>query len=378
MHKGFTLIELLAVIVILAVIALITVPIVLNMIEDAKENSALRAADFYLDAVEYAIIKQNMQSIKSFTPEKCIINNDGDAICDGVFLKIEVDGSKPTLGTIVFDSGKIVDVSLNIQDTQVVIDINNSLSTHKTAKICMAVTEDTKTTGNVPQGKFNIGDEYKCKVKNGTIYTFFILSVDDDKVNLILDRNINSDGTLATTRIIKTEQSNNIYNITPWISLEDYVEAGNLESSYSSNSNKKGPLTIVKFLNSATSEWTSIPNLNEKHEDSVYGSIELIGRARIPYLSEIIASEVGCELIADGIRETCPFWLSNYSKDNSFYNLPGRAIIDDINGYWLMDSKNGYNAYYVIAGSGVYSPISSSTNEKIGVRPVITISKNNM
>ena len=38
MKKGFTLIELLAVIVILAIIALIAVPIVLNIIEEAKET----------------------------------------------------------------------------------------------------------------------------------------------------------------------------------------------------------------------------------------------------------------------------------------------------------------------------------------------------
>ena len=38
-RKGFTLIELLAVIVILAVIALIATPIILNMIENAKKGN---------------------------------------------------------------------------------------------------------------------------------------------------------------------------------------------------------------------------------------------------------------------------------------------------------------------------------------------------
>ena len=38
--KGFTLIELLAVIVILAIIALIATPIVINIIEDSKKNSS--------------------------------------------------------------------------------------------------------------------------------------------------------------------------------------------------------------------------------------------------------------------------------------------------------------------------------------------------
>lgn len=51
-NKGFTLIELLAVIVILAIIALIATPIILNMINDAKKSARKDSAYGYLDAVE--------------------------------------------------------------------------------------------------------------------------------------------------------------------------------------------------------------------------------------------------------------------------------------------------------------------------------------
>ena len=50
--KGFTLIELLAVIVILAIIALIATPIILNMINDAKKSAAKDSAYGYIEAVE--------------------------------------------------------------------------------------------------------------------------------------------------------------------------------------------------------------------------------------------------------------------------------------------------------------------------------------
>ena len=59
-NKGFTLIELLAVIVILAIIALIATPIVLNIIKDSRESAGLRSAEMYLDAVEQSIAKQMM------------------------------------------------------------------------------------------------------------------------------------------------------------------------------------------------------------------------------------------------------------------------------------------------------------------------------
>ena len=57
---GFTLIELLAVIVILAIIALIATPIVLDIISDTKKSSQLRGAEFYLDAVEQAVANKMM------------------------------------------------------------------------------------------------------------------------------------------------------------------------------------------------------------------------------------------------------------------------------------------------------------------------------
>ena len=52
--KGFTLIELLAVIVILAIIALIATPIILGIIEDAREGAKERSADLIANSVELA------------------------------------------------------------------------------------------------------------------------------------------------------------------------------------------------------------------------------------------------------------------------------------------------------------------------------------
>ena len=52
MKKGFTLIELLAVIVVLAVIALIATPMVLNTIEEARKGAAQSSAYTYVNEVE--------------------------------------------------------------------------------------------------------------------------------------------------------------------------------------------------------------------------------------------------------------------------------------------------------------------------------------
>ena len=96
---GFTLIELLAVIVILAIIALIATPIVLNIIKDSKENAGLRSAEFYLDAVEHSITKKMMDD-PTFKPNSCDVQSDGNLKCDGIDVKVEVSGEVPTSGTI--------------------------------------------------------------------------------------------------------------------------------------------------------------------------------------------------------------------------------------------------------------------------------------
>ncbi len=52
--KGFTLIELLAVIVILAIIALIATPIILGIINDARDSAKKRSAELVYTGVQYA------------------------------------------------------------------------------------------------------------------------------------------------------------------------------------------------------------------------------------------------------------------------------------------------------------------------------------
>jgi len=113
--KGFTLIELLAVIVILAIIALIAVPIILNIIDDSKESTVLVSGKNYIRALEQQILSKNIK--EKFNPQVCIIQEDGNLMCDGdnPFI-VEVSGSKPTSGEIKFNNKKIVEITEMILD----------------------------------------------------------------------------------------------------------------------------------------------------------------------------------------------------------------------------------------------------------------------
>ena len=97
MKKGFTLIELLAVIVILAIIALIATPIILGIINDAREESNERSVELYASAVRNGIaahqLTEGSVAAGTYTKETLPfdVDVDGKVVCDTI--KIYKDGS---------------------------------------------------------------------------------------------------------------------------------------------------------------------------------------------------------------------------------------------------------------------------------------------
>ncbi|MFV0249630.1 MAG: prepilin-type N-terminal cleavage/methylation domain-containing protein [Bacilli bacterium] len=60
---GFTLIELLATIVVLAIIAIITVPIILSVIETSKKSSFQESVKMVIDSVDYYLVSNNLDKL---------------------------------------------------------------------------------------------------------------------------------------------------------------------------------------------------------------------------------------------------------------------------------------------------------------------------
>ena len=104
-NKGFTLVELLAVIVILALIALIATPIILNVINDAKKQAAKDSAYGYMDAVEKYIVSSELE-------DKSI--KDGTYRVEDLNKKISVKGSTPDNGTIKIESKTVKSYDIGI------------------------------------------------------------------------------------------------------------------------------------------------------------------------------------------------------------------------------------------------------------------------
>ena len=73
-NKGFTLIELLAVIVIITIIALISTPIILGVIEKVELSSIESSALGYINAVENQIVVNQLDTSKQPIVDGPVLN----------------------------------------------------------------------------------------------------------------------------------------------------------------------------------------------------------------------------------------------------------------------------------------------------------------
>jgi len=406
MKKGFTLVELLAVIVILAIIALIATPIVLNIIEESKENSILQSAEFYLDAVEISIVNQLTHNKKIEDGEYSVLENGNICLeyieneCSDE-LKVEINGQIPKKDSkIVIENSQIVnELSTDItKRTQLNIDDKIVIKNDKGEVMypaCIIANDSTK------QGT-QIGAKYNCEVKKDEIYTFYVLSNNNDgTTNLVMDQNINSDGTPAGKVGIK-KQGNRTYNLISWISKEDY----NDDENYREYGNKdKGPITALKFLYEATKYWTNISPMNYIYNDREFNQIpetnttigytSFISTYGVAKLKFLDGDEVEIGTKKEPLRARLPIYSDSYdenknkisekgdlsdltlTKENNFLylNLEKRSV-EPPYGYWTLSSYFEYENYdgvWYADCTGVITSSNASTDGDIGVRPIITI-----
>ena len=117
MKKGFTLIELLAVIVILAIIALIATPIILGIINDAREKANERSVELYASAIKNGIASHQLRTGEEVLPGTYNETNklpfepeyDGKVDCENVIIsgtgKVSLDKCTVNNGEKTYNYG---------------------------------------------------------------------------------------------------------------------------------------------------------------------------------------------------------------------------------------------------------------------------------
>ncbi len=151
--KGFTLIELLAVIVILAIIALIATPIILNMINNARKSAAVDSAYGYIEAVEYN------NSMNMINKNKYPLIEDGNDIdITKINDKVNLKGTKPTSGIITIEKGRVKKSNLCIDGYSIEYDskkaeVNGTCTKESFKKTGKVVLSSTNGQYTYPESK---------------------------------------------------------------------------------------------------------------------------------------------------------------------------------------------------------------------------------
>jgi len=163
--KGFTLIELLAVIVILAIIALITAPIILGVIENARKDSAKDKAWGTINAVELAYTQDQVKDSTYKIGTPVTFNNKKASVGS---VQVKASGELPESGTVTIrEDGSIIANNLKFQgytcstiksETNTEPDPNNMVcvkgdgSLTPTTKTVYRFTNDNLKTGDSIEG----------------------------------------------------------------------------------------------------------------------------------------------------------------------------------------------------------------------------------
>ena len=336
--KGFTLIELLAVIVVLAIIALIATPIVMNTIKNAKKGAAERSADNYVKAVEQKVAESRIDGTKiangtyNIQPDGNLCPASGCGENDKDKITIDMSGTKPTSGTVTISNGEVSQEETIMTVGDYGVGYKNGkisatdLSTELSKNLCVFISGETS---------YSFGAQYVCELGDGEKRTFYVLE-DGDTTSLIYGRT-------AQAGEVSLIMSENLGDDVAWCTKEDYIASGGTASDFGSANNNKGALTAKAALSTRTANWNKITNKAKITLPTAHQIAAASGKT-FNYVSII------------GI----PKWLSN----SIYWTQTGAS-----------NSKN-YAAYFVSDDNSLYEE--GVILEPIGIHPVITISKSNL
>ena len=310
MKKGFTLIELLAVIVILAIIALIATPIILGIINDAREESNERSVELYASAVRNGIAAYQLREGKEVLPGT--YNKDNK-----LPFEPEYDGKVDCENVIISETGKVsldkCTVNGGTKEYSYGIEEESAVS-----KVCSIQQQDAS--------KYSIGDVVTCNIGE-TPDKFYVIAdaeLSATTIQMLTEKNVH-----------KTEYRQSDSAGTVAFSSTNYWSS---ETTYPVDVYDKGENNLKPIVDNYVSY------LNGSLIEDATGSL----------LTYSQAENLGCS----GSSITCssaPSWV--YSTTYWTGSANGTSLVWDV----YSDGYFSTGDYY--GGDGSF-----------GVRPVITIS----
>ena len=331
-NKGFTLVELLAVIVILALIALIATPIILNVINDAKKQAAKDSTYGYMDAVEKYIVSSELEdkSIKDGTYRVEDLNNMG----------VSVKGSTPDNGNIEIKNKEVKRYDIGIDGYVVSNGEVKKVSTTKKINNGTAVyyNPETRKKCSESESKSTTGTKSGCMK-----WYVFNDKEGNATVNVILDHN-------TTTNVAYNSTGNNS-------EMKEVADALKTDTSAWKN-------TARLITANEVAKITGYTGWNANKEKQPWFCLDTNQSDTTNWCSK-----------AQGTSEYV--WLFDYTNGCTSYG----CNTSDSNtwGYWTSTQyKNSSTYAWLIQRSGDMIINEVNNSSRVGVRPVITISKSNI
>ena len=391
--RGFTLIELLAVIVVLAIIALIATPIVMNTIKRSKKGAAERSADSYVKQIEVAVAEERLSKNEVLEGEYQITSDgnlcrDKSASCsDDKKIKIEMSGTKPTSGKIKITNGSVDQSSSSMTIGDYDVSYNSTKKTYEATEKGSTTPDTPQPTKTYTNGEvvyFNVDNGTKCTssevvnitgTKSGCMKFYAFNDDGKDTVNLILDHNTtalvawNSSGSNASgPKEVLTQLNDDtktwVGTITPSnYTMDQTGQTSNAKYTIDYSSYKARLITANEIA-----QITGNTGWNEKIANSYY------------YLDS--KTTTASDTCKEGNISGCKYgWLYDRTSANctkyGCLNSSGKFIFTT--GYWTASSRadDSNSAWGVSDNASVNSnDVYDSTFN--GVRPVITILKSKL
>ncbi len=383
---GFTLIELLAVIVVLAIIALIATPIVMNTIKRSKKGAAERSADSYVKQVEVAVATERLNKNEVLDGEYQITSDgnlcrDKSASCsDDKKIKIEMNGTKPTSGKIKITNGSVDKSSSTMTIGDYDVTYNSTKKTYETTEKGTS----TKTYANGEVVYFNVTTGEKCSnytetqsnigTKSGCMKFYAFNDNGGSNVNLLLDHNTTAEvfwnlkvstasGPKEVLNQLKKDTALWQGTITPENYSIDQSEQGSGVKYAVDYSDYKARLITAQEVAQITGNTT----FDEKTSSSIF------------YFDTNTTTE--SKTCKYGNTSGCNYgWL--YDRTDTDCTNYGCLNNSDLStfGYWTISpnaSTSGY-AWCVYYNGGTLTNGYVGGAHRHGVRPVITVAKSNI
>ena len=401
--NGFTLIELLAIIVILAIIAVITVPIILNIIEKAKQGAATNSALGYKDAVQKFYTSELFRdnSIK-LSGTYTIENGNLTGVFDGTNTEtkeIPLSGTAPTSGTLIYENNILKSGCIVINEYAVefidgkanqtekgtcengTLVGSNGTNSNNNSKNNSNNNQEPSQNNNTPQPSTNIVLT-SDNDNDGSTSTGDYVKIGDDgfyvlnppangKVLLIAEYNLDANSRQSANNSINIAFSNS-YNTSGCSSECSYwfdyskqklrpeypTQTNSLFAElYGYNDDREKGIAYIYRDKDGNDTPNNIKTYINNYRDYLRQTAQIEDVRVISYEETVMA---GCERQKNANIRNCPSWMANQK-------------------YWSGSQINGwdYQLYMYNESANTNSQnafaIAQTTSFKYGIRPVVVV-----